>query len=65
MEYSRNVSLHISSCESSEVEKKWATKRGKRVRWVIYEVFGNTQVLTVIDPECRLKSTLEAYVFDQ
>ncbi len=34
---------------SSKVDKKGGTrKKGKRVHWVIYEVFGNTLVLTVL-----------------
>lgn len=49
VEYSRDVSVHMqlwNSLAVFKIDKRGAQKRGKRVHWVIYGVFGNTLVLT-------------------
>lgn len=67
LEYSRDVSVHIwivyavvKQPGSSKADKKGGAqkKKGKRVHWVIYEVFGNTLLLTVV----RLRVQVEIHI---
>lgn len=50
----RDVKLHMSS----KVDQKGGTKRGKRVHWVIYRVFGNTLVLAGL----RIRVQLQIHI---